>query len=143
DGPVDMRFGREVEHHAGRAGQLVHDSLVAYVTTNETETRVVADRFEVALVPRVRQLVEDHHLVIRMLMQRHAHELAADETRAAGDEQPHSDVLNGPIEADPRVVPRYSTFVGRGSVVRLGDVVIEYHIAKVEDLVAVCHQRRD
>src|SRR5665213_986839 len=54
-----------------------------------------------------------------------------------------SDVLDGPVEADARIVPRDTTLVRIRWVVRLGDVIVEDHVAERHALIPVRHQRRN
>src|ERR1700686_3543296 len=54
-----------------------------------------------------------------------------------------SDVLDRPVETDAWIVPGDPALVGISAAVRLGDVVVEDHVAVRNALVPVCNQRWD
>src|SRR5450631_2173701 len=54
-----------------------------------------------------------------------------------------SDVLDAPVEADARIIPRDPALVRVGGVVGLGHVVHEMHVVQAETLVPVSDKRRN
>src|SRR5258708_24096553 len=88
DGTIDVRLGREVEHDARPVTleQLAHERAVAHVAAHELESRVARDELEIADVPRVRELVEDHDLDVAVRGEQMMREVRADESGSAGDQ---------------------------------------------------------
>src|SRR5665213_1041176 len=54
-----------------------------------------------------------------------------------------SDVLDPPIEADARIVPRNASLIGNGGGIRRGDVVHQVHIRETQALIPMSDKRRD
>ena len=81
---VDMGLGREMHDRVGLGDQLGHRLGVGDVALHQPD--VVLDRCQRFAAARIRQRVQNGH---RVLANRTMHEVGADETRAAGDQQPH------------------------------------------------------
>ena len=83
-----MALGREVDYavHAIGFHELLHLGEVADVGAYERVVRLVFDVFKVGEVARVSELVDVHHVVLRVLVHQQPHHVAAYEPRAPGND---------------------------------------------------------
>ena len=102
DRPGHVALGREVDHRVALADQGVHELAIADVAVPEAQAALaVVARLHVLLgkvlhVARVREHVEHHDLVIGVLLEDVADEVAANETGAAGDQDRLGHRTGGP-----------------------------------------------
>ena len=101
DGPIDMRFGGEVDDRVGGIDERAHHRRIGDVAANEAKARrqllVVADRREIGLIACVGQLVE-HGDVCPIAPAQHVPDIrGTDEARTAG----HQQMPQGPGLAHP------------------------------------------
>ena len=82
---LDVRLGRGVDDHVHPGDDLAHEPCIADVAVDEREPRVAHHVREVLEVPRVRERVERHDLVV-VCVEEMADEVGRDEPRAAGDQ---------------------------------------------------------
>ena len=87
DRTVDVALGGEVDHRVdGVLGEHpAHQLAVGDVAVNELVARLPLEIGEAFAVPRVGEFVEHDHAEVR-LREQQAHEVAADEPGAAGDQ---------------------------------------------------------
>ena len=86
DRAIDVRLGGEVDDVVGRLDQRRRDGRVGDVAVHEGVARVRRDAVQVLAAARVGELVERRHVPVGVRGERMAHEVAADEAGAAGDE---------------------------------------------------------
>ena len=91
DRTIDVRFGRKVDNHVGMFffKQFVNCFTIADVNLAETEVGIVHHRLERRQVARIRELVNADDALIRMCLKHMEHEVAADEPRAACNNNVH------------------------------------------------------
>ena len=91
DRSVDVGLGGHVDHGVRAGDERFHDVRVGDVALDEREPPGLAgvrfDRGEVGAIAGVGQLVEDRDARAVVASEDPAHELAADEPRAAGDQE--------------------------------------------------------
>ena len=91
DRTIDVRFGRKVDNHVGMFffKQFVNCFTIADVNLAETEVGIVHHRLERRQIARIRELVNADDAIIRMCLKHMEHEVAADEPRAACNNNVH------------------------------------------------------
>ena len=93
DRPVDVRLGREVHDDLRRARRAAPRPRVGDVAVHERVPRVIHHVVQVLQPSGVGQLVERRDAPVGVRGERVAHEVAADEPGAAGDEDFDHDLV--------------------------------------------------
>jgi hypothetical protein len=103
DRAVDVRLGGEVVDQVAAFHDLADDDRIADVAAHELVAWIVLHRRQVLQIAGVGQLVEDDDAAVARLRQQQLHEVAADESGATGDQDPHSRAaLRGPWAQEPK-----------------------------------------
>ena len=89
DRSVDVRLGGEVHDDVRLLDERSAHRCIGDVAVHEDVPRTVHHVVEILAAPGVRELVERGDPPVRVRRQRVAHEVAADEAGAAGDEDVH------------------------------------------------------